>query len=158
MVTPSGISNQSWALPALGAFYNTIPGSLIPTFRYHVWRSPEPFISVQWPTDLPRLPPAQWHQWLRYTRTVPPSISEQQADALRQRELKHLVQAADARWAAKPSLLDKPRPRKVFGIPVNLRGNSNREVGEAAGPREKQKEYSGQTWQPDAWLPEHVKK
>lgn len=88
------------------------------------------------------------------------------------------MQAADARWAAKPSLLDKPRPRKVgLGIrygqiegttktPDNLWGNLNGEVGEAAGPREKQKEspwklqkeHFEQTWQPEAWSPEPLEK
>lgn len=88
------------------------------------------------------------------------------------------MQEADARWAAKPSLLDKPRPRKFeFGTsdgqiegttktPVSLLGNSNKEVGGVVVPREKQmespwklkKEHSRQTWQPEAWSPEPIKK
>lgn len=84
------------------------------------------------------------------------------------------MQAADARWAAKPSLLDKPQPRKfelairdgqIEGstkTPFNLREDMNGEVREAAGPTEKQddpswglqKKHSGQTWQPEAWSPQ----
>lgn len=88
------------------------------------------------------------------------------------------MQAADARWAAKPSLLNKPRPQKVgLGIrygqiegatksPDYSWGDLNKEVGEAAGSRERQKEspwnlqkeHFGQTWQPEAWSPEPFKK
>ena len=50
-----------------------------------------------------------WHQWLRRTRSSPPSIQEQQADVTRQIQLKQRAQLADERWAAKPSVLDKPR-------------------------------------------------
>ncbi|MCJ1469784.1 hypothetical protein MMC07_008426 [Pseudocyphellaria aurata] len=112
---------------------------------------------------------AQWHQWLRYTRPSPPTISEQQADATRQRELKHLVQAADARWAAKPSVLDRPRR-------VNLElGAGDGEVGGTVGGRgegvntgpakivQKGKQIEkpwkvkqgspGEGWQPEAWTP-----
>ena len=63
----------------------------------------------------PRIPysdiniPPQWHQWLRYTRPEPPSLLELQHDVQRQANLKRLARAADERWAAKPSVLDKPR-------------------------------------------------
>ncbi|PSN73378.1 hypothetical protein BS50DRAFT_568924 [Corynespora cassiicola Philippines] len=50
----------------------------------------------------------QWMQWLRHTRFEPPSLAEQQADIARQERMKLLAQAADARWAAKPSALDAP--------------------------------------------------
>lgn len=88
------------------------------------------------------------------------------------------MQAADARWAAKPSLLDKPRPRKFeLGIrdgqiegsiksPLNLGEDTNREVREEVGPRMKQdtspwelqKEHSEQKWQPEAWSPQPLEK
>lgn len=88
------------------------------------------------------------------------------------------MQAADARWAAKPSFLDKPRPRKLdHGIrdgqiegttktPFSLGEDMNNEVREAAGPREKQNDsprelqqkHSGQVWQPEAWSPQPLKK
>ena len=54
-----------------------------------------------------RVPPA-WHQWLRYMRAEPPTLAEQRADTLRQERIKVLAAQADARWAAKPSLLDHP--------------------------------------------------
>ncbi|KAL9007439.1 MAG: hypothetical protein Q9173_007293, partial [Seirophora scorigena] len=55
--------------------------------------------------------PVQWHQWLRYTRSAPPSMQELQIDVQRKAQLKQLAAAADARWASKPSVLDAPRRR-----------------------------------------------
>lgn len=54
-----------------------------------------------------KVPPA-WHQWLRYMRAAPPTLDEQRADVARQDRIKVLAAQADARWAAKPSLLDHP--------------------------------------------------
>ncbi|MCJ1335252.1 hypothetical protein MMC09_000520 [Bachmanniomyces sp. S44760] len=51
----------------------------------------------------------QWHQWLRHTRSTPPTLFEQSSDLQRQSQLKQLAAAADARWAAKPSFLDGPK-------------------------------------------------
>ncbi|KAE9380486.1 hypothetical protein N431DRAFT_323820 [Stipitochalara longipes BDJ] len=50
----------------------------------------------------------QWHQWLRHTRSNPPSLTEQSQDVIRRQNLKVLAAEADARWAAKPSFLDSP--------------------------------------------------
>jgi len=50
----------------------------------------------------------QWHQWLRHTRQDAPSIAEQSQDLIRRKNLKILAAEADARWAAKPSVLDSP--------------------------------------------------
>lgn len=55
---------------------------------------------------------AQWVQWLRHTRFEPPSISEQQLDEIRQAQMKELAAQADARWAAKPSALDRQADRQ----------------------------------------------
>lgn len=93
---------------------------------------------------------AQWHQWLRYTRPLPPTISEQQADFVRRQELKLLAQAADERWAAKPSLLDKPR-EEIFSARIEETKQSKNESSEQETQnrdlrREKQ-------WQPEAWMP-----
>lgn len=112
---------------------------------------------------------AQWHQWLRYTRPSPPSVAEQQSDAVRQIELKRLAQAADERWALKPSVLDKPRAnaeRLPGGDLVETREISHErgEEGERKAteePRGKQKESPwkgtqgnpGEHWQPQAWTP-----
>lgn len=51
---------------------------------------------------------AQWIQWLRHTRTDPPTIQEQRLDQTRQLQLKQLAAEADRRWAEKPSFLDPP--------------------------------------------------
>ncbi|RMZ78013.1 hypothetical protein DV737_g4108, partial [Chaetothyriales sp. CBS 132003] len=40
-----------------------------------------------------------WHQWLRYTRAVAPTLQEQAADVARQAQLKHNARLADERWA-----------------------------------------------------------
>lgn len=47
-------------------------------------------------------------QWLRHTRFEPPTVAEQRSDVFRQQRIKMLAQEADARWAAKPSVLDAP--------------------------------------------------
>lgn len=51
-----------------------------------------------------------WHQWLRYTRRDPPSLDEQRGDVVRQARLKQLAAEADARWAAKPRVMEDPLP------------------------------------------------
>lgn len=51
----------------------------------------------------------QWHQWLRHAREDAPTLTEQSMDLTRQAQLKTLAAEADARWAAKPSFLDKPK-------------------------------------------------
>lgn len=57
----------------------------------------------------------QWHQWLRHTRSDPPSIQEQQADVVRQVQLKHNAMLADQRWANKERYLEEPNQRQ--GLP-----------------------------------------
>ncbi|OCL06568.1 hypothetical protein AOQ84DRAFT_74387 [Glonium stellatum] len=54
----------------------------------------------------------QWMQWLRHTRFDPPSLVEQQADQIRQEQIKVLAAAADERWASKPSVLDPPEKQQ----------------------------------------------
>ena len=56
----------------------------------------------------------QWHQWLRHTRSDPPSLTEQSQDLVRQEQLKILAARADARWAAKPSYLDGPERQQAL--------------------------------------------
>ncbi|KAL3421952.1 hypothetical protein PVAG01_06108 [Phlyctema vagabunda] len=68
----------------------------------------------------------QWHQWLRHTRTDPPTLTEQSQDLVRQRNLKILAAEADRRWAAKPSYLDKPQsqsPLPAMGGAAGSEGN-----------------------------------
>lgn len=123
----------------------------------------------------------QWHQWLRYTRPTPPSILELQSDVVRQAQLKQLVQAADARWAAKPSVLDRPRrgnqelaigDGEVAGT-VGSKGETgagrgvdsaereegvrrkDRSGGEKGkqNPWEVRKGRAGENWKPESWSP-----
>lgn len=47
-------------------------------------------------------------QWLRHTRFEAPTIADQQAEVQRQAQIKMLAAQADARWAAKASVLDGP--------------------------------------------------
>ncbi len=135
----------------------------------------------------PRIPysdvqiPIQWHQWLRYTRPSAPSIPELQSDATRQAQLKQLARAADERWAAKPSVLDKPRRgnlelgvgdgemRGTIGVKGETgdgRGVSGMERDEEVrqkeregGGKEKQNPWAvrkgkaGEDWKPESWTP-----
>ncbi|KAI1187404.1 hypothetical protein F5B17DRAFT_430547 [Nemania serpens] len=76
---------------------------------------------VHYPRSTPysevRVPPA-WHQWLRHQRDSPPSMQEQVAELQRQARIKVLAAEADARWEAKPSLLDMPTKKEVGGGPT----------------------------------------
>ena len=135
----------------------------------------------------PRIPysdiqiPPQWHQWLRYTRPDPPSIPELQYDVQRQENLKQLVRAADERWAAKPSVLDKPRRgnQELAVGDGEMRGTVGQkgETGEGRGideierqeaiemkkmeggekgkedPWKVRRGKSGEDWKPEAWSP-----
>lgn len=51
------------------------------------------------------IPPA-WHQWLRHTRSDAPSLPEQRAEVARQERMKVLAAQADARWEAKPRVME----------------------------------------------------
>ncbi|KAF3940457.1 hypothetical protein ABW19_dt0205170 [Dactylella cylindrospora] len=55
----------------------------------------------------------QWHQWLRATRLDPPTIPELQADVIRRQQMIERARLADERWAAKGSLLRKPKADEV---------------------------------------------
>ena len=135
----------------------------------------------------PRIPysdieiPVQWHQWLRYTRPSAPSLPELQSDVVRQAQLKQLVRAADDRWVAKPSVLDKPRRgNQELGIgDGEVKGTVGRigETGEDRGvsaperaeqirrkekkggekgkqnPWEVRKGSAGEDWKPESWAP-----
>jgi len=121
----------------------------------------------------------QWHQWLRHTRLSPPSLQEQQTDVLRQQRLKQLAQAADERWAAKPSVLDKPRRGNLeLGVgdgeaegTVGRRWERGVETGSGQSKekersegekREREnpwkKDRGKQEYQPEAWIPGSVKR
>lgn len=61
--------------------------------------------SLDWVDYASAVSPA-WHQWLRALRIPAPTIDEQLADNTRREVLKRNAALADARWAAKPSLLN----------------------------------------------------
>ncbi|KAI0535124.1 hypothetical protein GGR58DRAFT_480233 [Xylaria digitata] len=140
---------------------------------------------VHYPRSTPysevKVPPA-WHQWLRYQRREPPSMAEQVSELQRQARIKVLAAEADARWDAKPSLLDIPakthqtQDQRIPGDGVGLQGGETRgEMGEEshaptsqqASPQTKtdddpwkqaQRGAPGETWQPQAWTPAPAKK
>ncbi|KAG0129267.1 hypothetical protein HOY82DRAFT_652402 [Tuber indicum] len=73
------------------------------TRNYYAWKS----LKLPWRR---KVSVTQWPQWLRHNR-VAPTIAELHANVARQAQLKQLAAAADARWNAKPSLLNAaPRP------------------------------------------------
>ncbi|KAG7290886.1 hypothetical protein NEMBOFW57_000891 [Staphylotrichum longicolle] len=51
------------------------------------------------------VPPA-WHQWLRHTRQNPPTLAEQRAEVARRERMRLLAAQADARWEAKPKVME----------------------------------------------------
>lgn len=78
----------------------------------------------------------QWHQWLRHMRDRPPSIQEQHIELRRQQQMKQLAAQADARWEAKPKMMDVP-PGESTGQPVPaLEGRLARAGGKEAGQAE----------------------
>lgn len=112
----------------------------------------------------------QWHQWLRYTRDDPPTVHEQQSDVVRQAKMRQLAAAADARWEAKPRVMDIPGGATGQPVPALDTGGVKDEM-----KREKQKIESdlldkndpwakaraqgpGESWQPTAWSPPPAKK
>lgn len=108
-----------------------------------------------------------WHQWLRYTREHPPSLAEQREDVTRQARMKQLAAEADARWEAKPRLVEdapqaarlEPRadaakePRKS-GVKEARKGTPETKKEEAYDPWAQHRSTGpGETWQPTAWDP-----
>lgn len=51
-------------------------------------------------------------------RERPPSLPEQHAELRRQYQMKHLAAAADARWAAKPRVMEAPPGEAWTGQPL----------------------------------------
>lgn len=58
-----------------------------------------------------------WLQWLRHTRSSPPTIEEQHAELQRQANVKQLAAQADQRWREQESFLDSPAQ---YGQPTPL--------------------------------------
>ncbi|KAJ4268542.1 hypothetical protein NW762_002605 [Fusarium torreyae] len=118
----------------------------------------------------------QWHQWLRHTREEPPSVDEQQGDVMRQARMKKLAAEADARWEAKPRVMEAPQaapapllsPAKTTPLQQDVGKESQADTGvkeatedtkKADDPWAKAKARGpGETWQPTAWSPPAAKK
>lgn len=124
-----------------------------------------------------------WHQWLRYTREHPPSLEEQTREAFRQERMKVLAAQADARWEAKPRVMDAPgqetgqplptlntaqtqpiapeqeatNAKTVEQPPVQPEEPSTVTKKHGHDPWAKAKGPS-EGWQPDAWVPPAGKK
>lgn len=89
-----------------------------------------------------------WHQWLRNTRAEPPSIEEQRAEVVRQERMKVLAAEADARWAAKPRVMDAPRPKQeIVGGTVGGALGAEGTEGEVTGRKGEAIEGRGETWE-----------
>ncbi|KAK6953446.1 hypothetical protein Daesc_005750 [Daldinia eschscholtzii] len=119
--------------------------------------------------------PPSWHQWLRYMRDRPPTLDEQVEDIARQERTKLLAAEADARWEAKPSLIDVPGRERGQPVPPLNTGrtqpqeraaresptrNEREEVTQQKDDPWKRARSSGpsETWQPEAWNPTPAKK
>jgi NADH dehydrogenase [ubiquinone] 1 alpha subcomplex assembly factor 2 len=101
---------------------------------------------------------------------------------VRQIQLRQNAQLADARWNAKPSVLDKPRrgnqelgvgdgeapgtvgkrgepgPTRAVGE-TTVKERSEGEERERENPwKQKDRGVPGQTWQPEAWTPGPVRR
>ncbi|KAI9166826.1 NADH-ubiquinone oxidoreductase assembly factor [Paramyrothecium foliicola] len=122
----------------------------------------------------------QWHQWLRHTREDPPALEEQRGDVVRRARMKVLAAEADARWEAKPRVMEDPmattanRPElQQPAPPLNTTGGErdvrsdgqtaaqerNKSAQEAEDPWAKAKARGpGESWQPNAWDPTAPKK
>ncbi|KIW41933.1 uncharacterized protein PV06_05530 [Exophiala oligosperma] len=118
----------------------------------------------------------QWHQWLRQTRSDPPSLQEQAADLQRQATLKHNARLADERWAAKAKYIEKPKPtvtQQLSGDPQKDRAIAESTPEQPPRPEKcksgvetpaqspkdpwKQVEETGSNhgtnWTPESWVP-----
>lgn len=111
-----------------------------------------------------------WHQWLRYTREHPPSLAEQREDVTRQARMKQLAAEADARWEAKPRLVeDTPQAARLepradaakdqeptkSGVEEARKGTpETKKEEEAYDPWAQHRSTGpGETWQPTTWDP-----
>ncbi|KAF5531999.1 hypothetical protein FMEXI_12714 [Fusarium mexicanum] len=118
----------------------------------------------------------QWHQWLRHTREGPPSIEEQHSDVLRRVRMQKLAAEADARWEAKPRVMEAPQaaPAPLLSTtkasPLQRDAGSSEQTGmgskETKAETEKKDDpwakakarAPGETWQPASWSPTAAKK
>lgn len=117
----------------------------------------------------------QWSQWLRHVREDPPSLEEQRADVARRERMKLLAAEADARWEAKPRVMDDPAshaaagpalasapgrgglmdpgPEVPGGAESKSKSKSSGTVSPADDPWKRVRGGPSEDWQPAAWDP-----
>ncbi|UKZ59343.1 uncharacterized protein TrAtP1_000656 [Trichoderma atroviride] len=121
----------------------------------------------------------QWHQWLRHTRREAPTMDEQRAELVRQERMKLLAAEADARWEAKPRVMEAPREEEparrlplaeeraqqpVEGEDTKTTATRKEKPSQAAKQDEDKADAKdpwararaqgpGENWQPTAWNP-----
>lgn len=96
-----------------------------------------------------------WHQWLRYTRDNAPTLEEQQGDVVRQARMKQLAAAADARWEAKPRMMDAPGEQRLPVLESATIRPDQSAVKEKPDPWAQHRAAQGasEKWQPESWTP-----
>jgi NADH dehydrogenase [ubiquinone] 1 alpha subcomplex assembly factor 2 len=117
----------------------------------------------------------QWHQWLRHTRREAPTLEEQRDELVRQERIKYLAAEADARWEAKPRVMEAPREEQQARELPLVEERTQQQVEEEAGagsPQAAKKEKidakdpwarakaqgPSEKWQPTAWDPTAARK
>ncbi|KAL2821963.1 hypothetical protein BJX63DRAFT_176517 [Aspergillus granulosus] len=121
----------------------------------------------------------QWHQWLRYVRSEPPSTKEQQDDIQRRQRILLLAEMHRQKWEAERSQLDAPAtqqsgpatrtsdptitaaaPGKVPGADAPRTKEPGRTRASTAkeDPSFRPKDAPGEKWQPESWTPTSSKR
>ncbi|KAF3770197.1 hypothetical protein M406DRAFT_354322 [Cryphonectria parasitica EP155] len=102
----------------------------------------------------------QWHQWLRNMRERPPTLQEQHHEARRQAQMKYLAAEADARWEAKPRVMDAPageQQQQQQQQPVAALESRTAQTapdGRKEDPWKKHRRAGpSEDWQPQGWTP-----
>lgn len=85
-------------------------------------------------------------------RRDPPSLEEQTGDVVRQQRMKYLAAEADARWEAKPRVMeDGNAPRE--GIAPPEEAGAKTQDGEKDPWAKARSRGPSEDWQPTAWNP-----
>ncbi|CEJ89330.1 hypothetical protein VHEMI05179 [[Torrubiella] hemipterigena] len=100
-----------------------------------------------------------WHQWLRHLREAP-SMTEQRDDVTRQQRMKYLAAEADARWEAKPKIMEAPKEPELLGTKTaNTTAQPEQTIAATEDPWAKAKAKGpSEDWQPEAWDPTKASK
>ncbi|UNI14324.1 hypothetical protein JDV02_000963 [Purpureocillium takamizusanense] len=105
-----------------------------------------------------------WHQWLRHTRPDAPSLAEQRGDVARQERVKRLAAEADARWDAKPRVMESPEDVAARAALLDPQGSAPAAAAAVAAAegevpsdeqRQQQQQQQQQTARSGGHAPEH---